>query len=98
LDFGIVLVPDVVARTPAYIDEVLVDSAAAKVGLLPEDLVVFVNSDLVGSIRGLHDVLGRLELGDEFQLTVRRGNELVTVKLTVPTNAASRPEAPETRP
>lgn len=98
LDFGIVLVPDVVVRTPAYIDEVLPDSAAAKVGLMPEDLVVFVNSDLVGSIRSLNDVLGRLDSGDDFQMTVRRGNELVTVKLTVPANAEARPDAVENQP
>jgi serine protease Do len=89
LDFGIVLVPDVVARTPAYIDEVLADSAAAKAGLLPEDLIVFVNSDLVSSIRNLNDVLGRLEPGDDLQLTVRRGNDLVSVVLKVPN--ASQP-------
>jgi serine protease Do len=86
LELGIVLVPDVVARTPAYIEEVLSDSQAAQAGLLPDDLIVFVDNELIGSIRTLHEALGRLSPGDDLTLTVRRGPELIAVPLRLPAN------------
>lgn len=84
LDFGFLLVPDVVERTPAFIDSILPDSAAAKIGLKPDDLVLFVNDELIQSCRALQDAIGRLESGDQLRLVVRRGNELVTVEMPVP--------------
>jgi len=84
LDFGIVMVPDVVYRTPAYIDSVLPGSAAAKAGLRPDDLVLFVNDELIQSNRMLAEELGRLEGGDTLKLIVRRGSKLVTANFDVP--------------
>lgn len=84
LDFGILMVPDVVYRTPAYIDRILPESAAAKVGLQTDDLVVFVNDELVHSCRTLREQLGRLEAGDLLRIVVRRDDQLVTVEMPVP--------------
>lgn len=84
LDFGFLLVPDVVERTPAFIDAIQPDSAAAKVGLKPDDLVLFVNDELIQSCRALQEAIGRLESGDQLRLVVRRGNELVNVEMPVP--------------
>ena len=84
LDFGFLLVPDVVDRTPAFIDLIQQDTAAAKVGLKPDDLVLFVNDELIQSCRALQDAIGRLESGDQLRLVVRRGNELVNVEMPVP--------------
>lgn len=84
VDFGLVMVPDVVARTPAYVDRVLPDSAAAKAGLRPDDLVLFVGEELVQSIRTLREEFGRLESGGNLRLVVRRGDQLVTVELPIP--------------
>ncbi len=84
LDFGFLLVPDVVERTPAFIDSIQPETAAAKAGLKPDDLLLFINDELIQSCRTLHDVVGRLEPGDRLRLVVRRGNELVTVELPVP--------------
>lgn len=83
-DFGIVMIPDVVFRTPAFIDTVVPDSPAAKAGLRTDDLVVFVNDELMQSIRAIKDVIGRLEAGDMLRIVVRRGDELVTVEFPVP--------------
>lgn len=83
LDFGLVMVPDVVARTPAYIDSVLPGSPAAKASLKPDDLVLFVNDDLVHSTRMLKDQLGRLEAGDDLKLVIRRGTKLINVEFPV---------------
>ncbi len=84
VDFGIVLVPDVLFRTPAYIDHVLPKSPAAEAGLRADDLMLFVDGELVQSCKELEAELGRMEEGDFVPLVVRRGDELVTVELEVP--------------
>jgi serine protease Do len=89
VDFGIVLVPDVLYRTPAFVDAVIPGSPADKAGIRPNDLVLFVNDELVQSCRMLREDLGRLEAGDVLKLVLRRGNMLVPVELPV-----ERKEAP----
>jgi serine protease Do len=84
LDFGIVLVPDVIYRTPAYIDSIFPGSLADAVDLQPDDLIVFVNNELVQSIRTLQGQLGRLQAEDDLTLIVRRGKQLVSATIRVP--------------
>jgi serine protease Do len=84
VDLGIVLVPDVIYRTPAYVDTIIEGSPAAEAGLEPDDLVVFINNELVHSIRQLEESLSRLEPGEEFNLVIRRGRTLITVPLVIP--------------
>jgi serine protease Do len=84
IEFGLVLVPDVVYRTPAYIETVVEKSDAAKKGLKPDDLIIFANGELVPSIRSFETVLNNLASGDDLQLVVRRGTELVSVTFRVP--------------
>ena len=86
LDFGLVMIPDVVERTPPYIDDVLPDSAAAQRDFRPGDLIVFLNDRLIPSCRTLQTELGRLEPGDTLRLVIRRGNRLITAE-----NIAVRP-------
>lgn len=83
-DFGIVMVPDVVYRTPAFIDRVLPGSPAADAGLKPNDLVLFVGDELIQSVRLLREELGRLESGGHLRLVVRRADKLITVELPIP--------------
>ena len=82
-DFGIITIPDVVARTPAYIDRILPGSPAETAGLLPNDLILFVGNDLVQSCQTLKEELGRLESGDQLKIVVRREDKLVTVSMPV---------------
>jgi len=84
LDFGIVMVPDVLFRTPAYIDSVIAKSPAGEAGLKPDDLVLFVGNELMQSIRQMKLALGRLQAGDRLRIVVRRGEELITIELAVP--------------
>ena len=81
------VVPDVVERTPAFIDSVRANSAAAKIGIKSDDLVLFANDELIQSCRALSDLIGRLEPGDTLRLVLRRGNELINVELPVPKKA-----------
>jgi serine protease Do len=90
LDFGLVLVPDVVYRTPAYVDTIVSGSAAAKAGIRSEDLIVFVNDELVQSNRALKGILGRLEPGDLIHVVVRRKGELLPLDLRVPDRPAKQ--------
>lgn len=84
VDFGIVTIPDVLNRTPAYIDRILPGSQAEKVGLMPNDLILFAGDNLVQSCKLLREDLGRLEANDVLKLVVRRGDKLVSVELTAP--------------
>jgi len=84
VDFGLVMVPDVIYRTPAFVDLVLPGSAAARAGIRPNDLVLFVNDELVQSCRMFKEELGRLEAGDTLKLVLRRESLLVPVELPVP--------------
>jgi serine protease Do len=92
VDFGLVMVPDVLFRTPAFVDRVLVGSPAAFADIRPNDLVLFVNDELIQSCRLFKDELGRLEAGDTLKLVVRRGNTLIPVEIAVEkkTNANER--------
>ena len=84
VDFGIVMVPDVLFRTPAYVNAIVDDSAAQAAKLQPDDLVLFVNDDLVQSVKELATAFGRLEAGDTLRLVVRRDDQLLTFEMKVP--------------
>ncbi|MBX9579540.1 MAG: S1C family serine protease [Gemmataceae bacterium] len=95
---GIVFVPNVLARTPAYVEDVVPDSPAAKAGLRPDDLVSFVDGEPVGSIAAFHEFLRtRTRPGGTIRLEVRRGEGLQSVELTLgsppPKPAAAPPPA-----
>ncbi len=82
--FGMILVPDIVFRTPAYIDEVLPGTDAEKFKLQPDDLIVFLNGKVVNSVRTLQTELNLLQPGQDAEFVIRRGSELITVKFPVP--------------
>lgn len=84
IDFGMVMVPDVLFRTPAYVNALVDGSAADKAELQPDDLVLFVNDELVQSVKELLTAFGRLEAGDTLRLVVRRNDQLQTFELKVP--------------
>ncbi len=76
---GIILVPDVVERTPPFIDAVRHGTPAVEAGLRPDDLVLFVNERLVQSCKALVSELSHLDRSEPLKLTVTRGRELVDV-------------------
>ena len=81
---GLVLVPDVLERTPPYIDAVRPGSPAAAVGLRPDDMVLFVNDRLVQSCKALANELSYVDRADKLKMTVIRGQDLVDVTLAAP--------------
>jgi serine protease Do len=78
---GIALVPDVLERTPPYIDEVRKSSPAGAAGLRPDDLVLFVNDKFIQSCKGLRSELEYIDRIDKVKLSVLRGQELIEVTL-----------------
>jgi serine protease Do len=78
---GLVLVPDVLPKTPPFLDSVRPGSQAAKAGLRPDDLVVFLNDVTVTSAQSLRDEMAFVDRIDEVRLTVLRGQQLIEVSL-----------------
>jgi serine protease Do len=81
-EIGIVLVPDVLPRTPPYIDAVLPKSAAARAGLKPDDLVVFVEGEPTASCAAVNELIARREKFDAVRISVLRDGQLVEVTLS----------------
>ena len=81
---GLVLVPDVLERTPPFIDAVRPGSPAAGAGLRPDDLVLFVNDRLVQSCKALAGEFSYTDRIDKVKITVIRGQDLVDVTLSAP--------------
>jgi serine protease Do len=78
---GIILVPNVVERTPPFVEDTLPGSPAARAGLRPDDLIVYVNGEKISSIKEFHDIVDRARPGTSFRLELRRGDRLMTVDL-----------------
>ena len=80
-DLGITFIPDVLSKTPAYIDAVQPGSPAAKAELQQDDLVLFLNSIRITSQATLRDELQYIDRADSIALLVQRGNQLREVLL-----------------
>jgi serine protease Do len=78
---GLVLVPDVLDRTPPFVDEVFRGSPAAVAGVRPDDLVLFLGEHVVPSSTALREQIGLIDRAEEITLTLQRGQELIEVQL-----------------
>jgi S1-C subfamily serine protease len=90
---GIVLVPDVVSRTPPYVDRVLPGSPAARAGLRPDDLLVMIDSNVVASRQEADAMIARSERDAKVRVSVLRDDALV--ELTLAAVADSPPATKE---
>ena len=80
-ELGLVMVPDVLETTPAYIDTVATDSPAARAALRPDDLILLVNGQRVDSQRTLRSLLRTIDRRDNVELTVQRDTQILPVTL-----------------
>ena len=75
------LVPDVVVRTPPYVDRVVPNSPAASAGVRSDDLVVMIDTQVAASCRDAVRLLDRLESDAAVRIAVLRGDELLEFTL-----------------
>src|SRR5262249_9473917 len=95
---GIVFVPNILERTPAYIEDVVPGSPAAKAGFRPDDLVSFVDGDPVASINAFNLWIKKnTKPGQTIRVEVRRGESLQTLELPLGTHPA-KPAPPTPAP
>jgi serine protease Do len=95
---GIIFVPDILDRTPPYVEEVVPGSPAARAGIRPDDLVSFVDGEPVYSIKAFHEYIRRTRPGTTVRFEVRRGDVLQTIEFALgehpkpPPQPAARPD------
>jgi serine protease Do len=73
---GITLVPNVVERTPPYIEEVAPGSPADKAKLKPDDLIVYVDGLPTPDINTFNEILATYAPGGKVRLEVQRGDKV----------------------
>lgn len=78
---GINFVPNVLERTPPYVEDVEPGSPAEKAKLQPDDLVSFVDGEPIYSINAFQDYIKKTRPGMTLRLEIRRGENLETVDL-----------------
>lgn len=82
---GLVLVPNLLARTPPFVDAIVPASPASDAGLKPDDLIVFVEGEPTVSCSDVVAALARIDRRDGARLAVLRDGELVDVVVAAPT-------------
>lgn len=92
---GIIFVPNVLEKTPPYVEDTVTGSPAEKAGLKADDLVSFIDGEPIYSIKMFHDYLKRTKSGDKLRLEIRRGDNLQTVEVDLGDYPAKpQPKAP----
>ena len=67
---------------PAYVDRISTNGPAGTAGLKPDDLIVTLGGEKIGSIRDFERVLPTLTVGSELIVVVKRGEELLRLPIT----------------
>jgi len=90
---GLVLVPDVLERTPPFVDATVSGSPAGAADIRPDDLVLFVNDRITQSCRAVRTELEQIHRADPVKLTLLRKQQLIEVTLRAGPQAAAATEA-----
>jgi S1-C subfamily serine protease len=78
-DLGITLIPDVLSKTPPFVDQVREESIALRAGLQTNDLILLLNDQRVDSRKSLEKMLATINRADSFYVLVQRGQELIRI-------------------
>lgn len=78
---GIVLVPDLLDRTPPFVEAVVPGSTGARAGLAADDLLIAVGGRAVGSRAAAERAVGAIPAGDPVRLSVIRKGTVVDCEL-----------------
>jgi len=88
---GLGLVPDLLDRTPPFVDSVQAGSPAATAGIRPDDLVIVAGGRAVASRAAVEEAVAAIPTGDRVRLTLIREGALVEVDLGPRPRDASAP-------
>ena len=91
---GFLLVPDILEKTPPFVEAVIDATPAASAGLREDDLVVAVGSRSVTSCAGVARELSRIDEGEPVRVSVIRDGRIVDAELG-PRPASAALPAPE---
>lgn len=80
-NLGVILIPNVLPKTPAFVDLIQPGSVAQKAGLKNDDLILFLNSTRIVSQQNLLEELSYIDRADEITLLVQRKNQLQEIRL-----------------
>jgi serine protease Do len=81
---GIVMVPNVLEKTPAFIDAIAPGSPAATAGLQSDDLILLIAGTRIDGQRSVIEILQTIDARDPISMTVQRDRQVVTVTLKKP--------------
>ncbi len=79
---GLVMVPDVIDRTPPFVDRIIPGSPAEKAGIKPDDLILFVNGRVIQSNNTFREQLELIDHFADVTLTLQRDDELIEITLS----------------
>lgn len=94
---GAILVPDLLDRTPPFVEAVVRGSTAERAGLRPDDLVIAVAGRSVGTRGALQHELGRLPVAEPMRLSVIRDGAIVEIDLGPKPRVEERPRREDER-
>jgi len=98
---GLILVPNVVERTPPFVESVAPGSPAARAGFKSDDLIISIDGQQVPSIKAVEGILARARPGTSVRVEVRRadkqaaGGERLISAAMVLANQSSQQESPK---
>lgn len=81
-DLGIVLFKFGGRRNPAYVDRVVRGSPAATAKLKPDDMIVAIAGNKIGSVKDYKAVLETLRPDEEVLMMVKRGVDVLRIRIT----------------
>ena len=79
VELGITLIPDVLSKTPPFIDQVREGSIAQRAGMQTNDLILLLNDQRADSRKSLEKMLATINRADSFYVLVQRGQELIRI-------------------
>lgn len=91
---GIVLVSNLLDRTPPFVEEVVPGSPAARAGIKADDLIVYIDGLPVPTIQSFQENMIRFRPGDKVRLEIRRKDKLEGFDLLLEKNPAEATAAP----
>lgn len=80
---GLVLVPNVLEKTPAFVDTVRSGSTAAETGLMADDLILLIGEARINSQQAVLQMLQTIDARDPISITVQRGQQVITKTLKI---------------